>query len=346
MTEKYAVIAMSGGVDSSVAALLSLRKSAECIGVTLKLFNGESGCCSLSDVEDARAVCQRLGIPHYTLNYKDAFQAQIIEHFVESYENGFTPNPCIECNRHMKFDKLLLEAETLGYSKVVTGHYARITQIGGNFYLQKAIDAAKDQSYVLYMLSDLSKVEFPLGILTKSQVREIAAENGFVNAAKKDSQDICFVPNGKYAEFIEHYTGKIYPPGKFVDVNGKILGDNRGTMHYTIGQRRGLGVSHSEPLYVKSKTGNTITLAPDRELYSKTLYATDVNVLVPDKLTHSVKLTARTRYRQTEQPCTAEFIDENTLRADFTEPQRAITPGQAVVFYDGDTVVAGGRIQL
>jgi len=346
LRKNTAVIAMSGGVDSSVAALLVLREYKEAAGVTLKLFDGDSGCCSIDDVEDARSVCQRLGIAHYTLNYKEAFEEQVIEHFVRSYEQGLTPNPCIECNRHMKFDKLFHEADSIGFDAVATGHYARITKIGDDYYLQKGIDRTKDQSYVLYMIARerLSRLRLPLGGMTKKEVREVAEANGFVNARKKDSQDICFVPDGNYASFIERYTGKQAEPGRFVDVEGKELGRHSGALRYTVGQRRGLGISYSEPLYVKSKRGNDVVVAADKDLYSRCLTAESCNVLVPDKIVGGVRLSAKTRYSATETSCRAEFVDDGKLLVEFDEPVRAITSGQAVVLYDGDTVVLGGTI--
>jgi tRNA-specific 2-thiouridylase len=335
---------MSGGVDSSVAALLVNAR--ERVGITLKLFDGDGGCCSIDDVTDAKAVCQRLGIPHYSLNYKEAFNKYVVEHFVRSYESGITPNPCIECNRTMKFERLFTEADAMKFNTLATGHYAAVSQIGGNFYLQKGLDETKDQSYVLYMIRRefLPRVQFPLGTLRKSEVREIAAANGFINARKKDSQDVCFVPDGDYSAFMAQYTGKTYPPGDFVDVNGEVLGRHSGSVKFTIGQRRGLGVSHSEPLYVKSKNGNSVTLAPERELYSSVLFADNLNILVPDKLNSKFNCSAKTRYRQPEQPCTAELVGKDKLRVEFTAPQRAITPGQAVVLYDGNTILGGGTI--
>jgi tRNA-specific 2-thiouridylase len=355
---------MSGGVDSSVAALSAQLRAARyraitgvtrpCVGATLKLFDSgepgstvnERGCCSIDDVKDAQAVCQRLELPHYTLNYKDAFEREVIAHFAAEYQAGRTPNPCIECNRKMKFDRMFAEADAMGFETLVTGHYAQIKYDNGEYYLKKAVDETKDQSYVLYMLprDRLKRVWFPLGDMRKHDVRQIAHENGFVNAAKRDSQDICFVPNGDYGTFLEHRTGKTFEPGDFVDLNGNVLGSHRGAIRYTVGQRRGLGVSAAEPLYVHSKLGNTVVLTPERELYNSVLYADNINVLVPDKLTSAYQLTAKTRYRQPEQPCTVQFVEEDRLRVQFTEPQRAITPGQAVVLYDGDTVIAGGTI--
>ena len=241
------MIGMSGGVDSSVAALRLMEAGYECIGVTMKLYSGseEGTCCSLSDVEDAKSVCARLGIPHYTLNFTREFERDVMGPFAASYEAGLTPNPCIDCNRHLKFQAMWQRARELGCDFVATGHYARIAAAGDALRLKKAADAEKDQTYVLYFLSQeqLRHTLFPLGELTKAQVREIAAAHGFVNAQKQDSQDICFVPDGDYGAFLERFTGKRYESGVFIDRDGKILGRHRGAVRYTLGQRKGLGVS-------------------------------------------------------------------------------------------------------
>ena len=239
-----ALIAMSGGVDSSVAAYLTMKSGYDCTGVTLKLYDSEDTdelrektCCSLDDVEDARSVCRRLGIPYFVRNFKESFRENVIERFISAYENGATPNPCIDCNRYIKFEKLMLHARELGMDKLVTGHYARVEydEERGRYILKKAIDLSKDQSYVLYSLTQeqLSMLYLPLGELTKTETRAIAEQNGFVNAAKRDSQDICFVPDGKYAEFIERRTGKSYPSGDFVDEEGNVLGEHKGIIRYT-----------------------------------------------------------------------------------------------------------------
>lgn len=254
-----ALIAMSGGVDSSVAALLTAREGFECIGCNMRLFDNEaagleeeSGCCSLSDAEDARSVAYRLGMPFYAFNFTGEFRRDVMEPFAAAYRAGLTPNPCIECNRRLKFEKLLLRAKELGCARLVTGHYARTAFENGRWRLKKALDAERDQSYVLYMLTQeqLSMVRFPLGELTKAQVRRIAEENGFINADKPDSQDICFAPDGDYAAAIERITGAPSVPGDFVDQAGTVLGRHKGLDHYTVGQRRGLGLSFSRPMYV------------------------------------------------------------------------------------------------
>jgi tRNA-specific 2-thiouridylase len=345
-----AIIAMSGGVDSSVAAALMLQRGFQCVGITLKLYKGESRCCSLADVNDARNVAFNLGIDHYVLNFTEEFDKQVVRHFVETYEQGATPNPCIECNRHIKFNLLLLRARQLDFDLLVTGHYVRTTQdtASGRFLLQKALDEKKDQSYVLYCLTQnqLERSRFPLGELSKQEVRKIAEEKKFVNAAKSESQDICFVPDGDYGNFIEGYTGKTYPHGDIIDLEGKTIGRHKGLIRYTIGQRRGLGVAANTPVYVASKSvaDNTVTLGPDSALFSKSLTANDINLIACADLKKPMRVMVKTRYLQAEQSATAEQTGEDSLHIEFDSPQRAITAGQAVVMYDGDIVVGGGTI--
>jgi tRNA-specific 2-thiouridylase len=358
-----ALIAMSGGVDSSVAAALMGDAGFECIGVTLKLFDnedlappggqgplpGQSGCCSLGDINDAREVAFRLGMPHYVLNFAGEFKIQVIRRFIETYQSGATPNPCIDCNRYIKFTRLLERARELSFDRIVTGHYARIEKGGSRFLLKKGRDETKDQSYVLYTLTQdqLAHTLFPLGDLTKPRVREIARERGLINARKRDSQDICFAPNGDYAGFIEHYTGQSAPEGTILDGSGAFLGKHRGLIRYTIGQRRGLGLSFPQPLYVAAKSGadNTLTLGPEDALYAKSLSARDLNLIACERLDKPLRVRVKTRYLQREQGAVAEQTGEDAIRIDFDEPQRALTPGQAAVFYDGDTVIGGGTIE-
>lgn len=354
---KKALIAMSGGVDSSVAALLMKKRGCDCIGVTMKLYNNddigisnEKTCCSLDDAEDARSVAFSLGMPHYVFNFREDFEEQVIKKFISVYESGGTPNPCIDCNRHMKFKALMQRARELACDTVVTGHYARVEydEARGRYLLKKGLDSGKDQSYVLYFLSQeqLSKIYFPLGEYEKSEIRRIAAENGFVNAKKKDSQDICFVPDGDYAKFIEEHTGKIYPKGDFVLKSGEILGKHNGLIRYTIGQRKGLGIAYKAPLYVCEKDikNNSVILGDNGDLYTKEALAEDINLISVSKIDSPVRLKAKTRYNMKEQPCTAVQLNENTLKVTFDEPQRAITKGQALVLYDGDEVFGGGTI--
>lgn len=352
---KKAMIAMSGGVDSSVAAWLMKRDGYDCMGVTMRLFAGEDSCerkghtcCSLDDVEDARSVARQLGIPYFVFNFTEDFGTQIMDRFVCAYENGFTPNPCIDCNRYMKFEKLMKRAKELDYDYVVTGHYARIEEQDGKFLLKKAIDEKKDQSYVLYSLTQeqLAHTLFPLGGMTKPQIREMAEEQGLINARKHDSQDICFVPDGDYAKFIEKYTGKKTPEGDFVDKEGNYIGRHKGIIHYTIGQRRGLGIPAASRLYVCeiSPKTNTVVLGDNADLFSSELEADSVNLISVDSLAEPKRVTAKIRYRHKEQPATAWQTPDGILHVKFDEPQRAITKGQAVVMYDGDEVVGGGVI--
>ena len=354
---KKCLIAMSGGVDSAVAALLVKNMNIECVGATMKLLGGggieldeEHACCSKEDIEDAKKVAARLGMEHYLYDFSEHFAKKVVDKFVHAYETGATPNPCIECNRYLKFERLFEEAENLGCDSIATGHYARVeyNKDSGRWCLKKAKDISKDQSYVLYSLSQnqLSKVIFPLGDMTKAEAREIAEENGFVNAHKKESQDICFVKNEDYTDFIERYTGKSYPCGNFVDMDGNILGNHKGIIHYTVGQRKGLGLALPAPLYVcrLDTEKNEVVLCPSEGLFTKELTANNINLIsVPDLYT-PVRIKAKVRYRHIEQEATAVQLDENTIRVTFDEPQRAITKGQAVVLYDGDTVVGGGTI--
>lgn len=353
---KKAMIAMSGGVDSSVAAWLMKRDGYDCMGVTMRLFAGEDSCerkghtcCSLDDVEDARSVARQLGIPYFVFNFTEDFGTQIMDRFVCAYENGFTPNPCIDCNRYMKFEKLMKRAKELDYDYVVTGHYARIEEQDGKFLLKKAIDEKKDQSYVLYSLTQeqLAHTLFPLGGMTKPQIREMAEEQGLINARKHDSQDICFVPDGDYAKFIEQYTGRKSKPGDFVDMEGNILGRHKGIIHYTLGQRRGLGIPAAARLYVCdiSPKTNQVVLGSNEDLFHTELTAEKVNLISCESLKEPMRLKAKIRYRHPEQDAVAWQTEDGVLHVRFDKPQRAITKGQAVVLYDGDIVVGGGVIE-
>ena len=354
---KKAIIAMSGGVDSSVAALLCVKQGFECIGATMKLYHGsddivrENSCCSLSDVEDARSVAHSLGMNYYVFNFTDSFQQEVIDRFVCAYEHGATPNPCIDCNRYMKFDKLICRALELGYDYVVTGHYAKIEHNPetGRYLLKKAEDLSKDQSYVLYSMTQkqLEHVMFPLGGLKKSEVRAIAEENGFVNARKHDSQDICFVESGKYSDFIRSYTGKSYPPGDFVTQSGEVLGTHRGIINYTIGQRKGLGLALPEPMYVKNidTENNRVVLARNDELFTKELDIGNINLIAFDRFDSAMRFNVKIRYNQSEQPASAVMTGEDSIHIEFDKPQRAVCKGQAAVMYDGDCVIGGGIIQ-
>ena len=354
--DKKTAAAMSGGVDSSAAALLLQQAGHDVVGVTLKLaapagLNGESACCSLDDVEDARAAAFRLHIPHYVFNFTNCFQAEVVEPFVRSYEAGETPNPCVECNRKLKFGALLRRAGELGWGKVATGHYARLDYDAGSgrWLLKKAAHLDKDQSYVLAVLNQeqLSRALFPLGELSKEEVRSIAARAGLLNARKRDSQDICFVPDKNYGALIRRHTGKDYPPGPYLSQSGAALGQHTGIIDYTVGQRRGLGVSSSAGrLYVKElrPEDNAVVLSDNASLFTRTLTANHLNLIPCSRLDGPVRLRAKIRYRMAEQPCTVEQTGEDSIRLTFDQPQRAITPGQAVVLYDGDLVVGAAAI--
>ena len=350
---KKALIAMSGGVDSSVSAYLTKQNGYECIGVTMRLYDGEDtsankSCCSLDDVEDAKSVARKLNIPHHTFNFKSDFEKQVINRFISAYEKGATPNPCIECNRHLKFSALFTRAEALGCEYVVTGHYARIEKPGDKYVLCRAKDKDKDQSYVLYSLTQeqLAHIMFPLGTLSKAETRAIAESQGFYNAGKPDSQDICFIPDGDYAAFIRRRTGKEYAEGDFVDINGNVLGKHRGIINYTIGQRKGLGIALGEPAYVKDidVKNNKVILCKNEELFSNELTAGGFNWISGEVPKGEVNCTAAVRYRGALKPAVAKVVGEKKVHIKFLSPQRAVTRGQAVVLYDGDIVLGGGTI--
>ncbi|MDO4515913.1 MAG: tRNA 2-thiouridine(34) synthase MnmA [Bacillota bacterium] len=354
---KSALIAMSGGVDSSVAAYLMMEKGYYCEGTTMRLYRNEEiglnqfhTCCSQRDIEDASEVAFQLDIPYEVLDFTMDFKEKIIGKFIRTYEAGGTPNPCIDCNRYMKFDKLLRFAEEKGLEYVVTGHYSRIEydRSSGRYLLKKALDPSKDQSYVLYMLTQeqLAHIQFPLGWKTKTEVRALAQRLGFCNAHKHDSQDICFVPNGDYVQFMEQYTGKHYPEGDFLDLEGQPVGRHCGAVRYTLGQRKELRLALGEPVYVcgKDMAANTVTVGPERALYCRTLLADDMNWISIPSLEKPMRIKAKTRYRQVEQWATAYPEQNGCVRLVFEEPQRAVTIGQAVVLYHGDIVVGGGTI--
>ncbi len=337
--------ALSGGVDSSVAVFLLKQDGYDCAGSIMTLHAPAP-----ESVADARSVAERLDVPFYVLDAQDVFRKCVIDDFIASYERGDTPNPCIVCNRLIKFSHFLQEAEKLGCDAIATGHYARIRkdENTGRYLLLRALDESKDQSYFLYMLSQhqLARTLFPLGELTKTQVRQIAEENGFINAHRKDSQDICFVPDGDYMTFIEGYTGKSYPTGNFLDLTGRKVGTHNGAVGYTLGQRKGLGLSMGAPVYVcgKDMEKNTVTVGPEEVLFSTTLIATDCNWFPFENLTEPITVTAKARSRHKEQPATVYPLENGCVEVVFHTPQRALTTGQAVVFYDGETVIGGGTI--
>ncbi len=356
------MVGMSGGVDSSVAALLLLQQGYEVVGITFKLWDEPAGacgksCCSLSDVNDAREVCQKLGIPHYVLNYKELFRTEVIEYFIREYENGATPNPCIACNRHIKFARFLAHANAMGFDQIATGHYSiiRYEEATGRHLLKRGKSLPKDQSYVLYPLTQdqLARTLMPLGAYDKETVRRIARENGLGTSQKPDSQDICFVPDGDYMAFIRSYTGKEAPLGRFVDTQGNDLGPSKGVYAYTVGQRKGLGISLGRPAFVSAldPVEGTVTLTfSEMDLLATRMLVRDCNFISMANLTGPTEAQVKIRYAH--QPAKAvirPFANANGMEDGvevlFAEPQRAITPGQAAVFYDGDTVIGGGRIE-
>lgn len=350
------LVGMSGGVDSSVAAKVLMDKGYDVTGVTLKLFDSDDiitketkTCCALTDVEDARSVAYKLGFEHYVFNFKDNFKEHVMDKFSDSYINGNTPNPCIECNRYIKFDKMLERAEELGFDYIATGHYSHIVydEKSGRYLMMRPKDRSKDQTYVLYCLTQhqLKHTLFPLADYDKTTVRKIAEESGLINSRKPDSQDICFVPDGDYAGYIKKSTGYVPKTGDYIDSDGRVLGQHSGIINYTIGQRKGLGVTFGKPMFVVGKdvVNNTVILGEQEELFKKTLFADNVNLISIEKLTGPMRVTAKTRYSQTEKPAVVEAV-EGGIKVTFDEPQRAITPGQAVVLYDGEIVVGGGTI--
>ena len=341
--------AMSGGVDSSVAAYLLLQAGYDVTGATMTLYrpNGETG--DTRDVTDARTVCAKLGIPHKTYDMGEAFCRCVIEDFIKTYEEGGTPNPCVTCNRTVKFGTLWDAVSRDGADTIATGHYARIRREGDRYLLCKAADESKDQSYFLWQLPRdlLPHILFPLGDMKKPDIRSLAAEQGFVTAHKSDSQDICFVPDGDYAGFMEKYTGKTPTEGDFVDTEGRILGRHKGIIHYTIGQRKGLGIALGEPAFVcgKDHSTNRVVLGKNEDLMTQEVHLTGVNLLAVDDIATPMVVTARIRSTHRGDPATAVMTGKDTATVTFDTPQRAACRGQSCVFYQGDVVIGGGIIQ-
>lgn len=339
------LVGMSGGVDSSVCATLLKKQGFSVGGVTLNLVEGFDE----SSVADAKAVCDKLDIPHFTVNLQEEFKNKVITDFNDEYIKGNTPNPCIVCNKYIKFGEMLKIAKDNGYSKIATGHYAQIKRDeNGRYLLCKAGDVTKDQTYVLYCLSQeqLASVEFPLGKLSKAQVREIAENENLINAKRKDSQDICFVPDGDYASFIEKTAGYFSKTGDYVNRKGEKIGEHKGVIHYTIGQRKGIGIALGKPAFVISKDAQTnkVVLGDEEFLFYKKVLVTNVNFIPFDKLENEMRVSAKLRYSQKEQPAIIKPLENGDVLIEFDTPQRAPSSGQAAVFYDGDIVVGGGKI--
>ncbi len=353
MNHEKVCVAMSGGVDSSVAAHLMLQAGFSCVGVTAKMCDRAllGDAYSEQYIDDARSVAANLGIDFVAVDAVEPFKKAVVDNFIERYEAGLTPNPCFVCNQHIKFSFLLDKVLEMGCDSIATGHYAQVRQNEktGRWLLFKAVDETKDQSYFLAGLTQeqLSKVHFPLGAFTKAQIREIAEKQGFLTAKKRDSQDICFIPDGDYLAFINRYTGKTYPCGNFLDSAGNTVGKHAGAIAYTLGQRKGLGLAMGTPVYVCSKNmaENTVTVGPEETLYSDTLVAGDWNWLPFPHLVEPIRVMAKARYRHIPQPATVYPMADGRARVVFDTPQRALTPGQNVVLYDGDMVVGSGTIQ-
>lgn len=354
--KKKVVVGMSGGVDSSVAACLLKEQGYEVIGVTMQIWQDEEqalleengGCCGLSAVDDARRVAQALDIPYYVMNFKQDFKEHVIDYFVDEYLDGRTPNPCIACNRYVKWESLLKRSLDIGADYIATGHYARIEKLSnGRYALKRSATPEKDQTYALYNLTQnqLSKTLMPVGEYTKDEIREIAEKIHLPVAHKPDSQDICFV-DGSYGEYIEEITGQKIRPGNFVDMNGNILGTHKGIVCYTVGQRRGLGLSLKQPGYVVriDKERNEVVIGSNEDLMTDTLYGDQVNFMSVSSIKDGMRLQAKVRYNHRGASCTVSMAGKDRIKVLFDEPQRAVTPGQAVVFYDGDYVAGGATI--
>lgn len=354
--KKKVAVGMSGGVDSSVAAYLLKEQGYDVIGVTMQIWQDEDvdsmaengGCCGLSAVDDARCVADKLGIPYYVLNFKKEFKKHVIDYFMDEYMHARTPNPCIACNRYVKWEALLKRALELGCDYIATGHYARVVKLeNGRFALKKSASIRKDQTYALYNLTQeqLSRTLMPVGEYDKEEIRKIAEQIGLFIADKPDSQEICFVPDNDYAGYIERESGKSFDKGNFVDLDGRILGTHKGIIHYTIGQRKGLGLSVGKPVFVVDirPDTNEVVIGTNEDTFHQELIADRVNLMSISSVEEDMALNAKIRYSHQGAPCRIKMLDDNTLRCCFEEPVRAITPGQAVVFYDGD-VVAGGAV--
>ncbi len=351
---------MSGGVDSSVTAALLKQDGYQVIGATMQIWPSNDlaeeahkfgGCCSLDAVSEAKSVAHIIGIPHYVMNFRNEFAQKVITNFCREYSLGRTPNPCIRCNEHIKFDALLNRAKELGADFIATGHYTRIEHDEANdrYLLKKGVDRGKDQSYVLYIMSQnqLKHTLMPLGVFTKEKVRQIARELGLSVADKAESQEICFIPDGNYSRFLKEYMPEVAKPGPILDREGNTLGEHRGILFYTIGQRKGLGISAEEPLYVVAidRGRNAIIVGSKEDVYRDELIAADINWIAKQSPKQPLELKAKIRYRHREADAVITPISKREAHVKFNKPQMAITPGQAIVFYHKDTVVGGGTIE-
>lgn len=347
--KKKVLLGMSGGVDSSVSAILLKEAGYDVIGTTLELYGGS--CCNISTNLDAKKVCEKIGIPHFTFNYTEEFKKYVVDDFIDCYSNCKTPNPCIECNKHLKFGVMYEKAKQLGCEYIATGHYAK-TEFDdkyGKIVLKKAKNLAKDQSYVLYNIpSDiLPKVLFPLGNFnSKDEIRQIAREHELVVANKPDSEDICFIPDGNYKTFLENNSNLKPKQGNIVDKNGNVLGKHKGLYYYTIGQRKGLGISYKVPLFVTgfNKNRNEVIVGEMEDLFKKEMEVCNVNLLLIDKLENEMKVSVKTRYSSKQANATISPLENGNIKVEFDEPQKSLTPGQSAVFYIDDIVVGGGKI--